>query len=121
MRLGLITIAILGLGLASCQNVSYVMETYSKPGKQVLKTDQGDFWIFDRPDLGKMLTTPGPGTAFGIGVASGMTLGIAKVDPVVQFHQTVALTWFASTGRTCEIKTSSEILRPEYEHTYVCK
>ncbi|EUB95573.1 hypothetical protein PMI07_002061 [Rhizobium sp. CF080] len=107
--------------VAGCQNAGYIMDTYNKVGKQTVVTPGGNFWVFDRPDLGKILTTPTPGTIAGPAVFSGMTLGLVKLDPIVQAHQAVAQMWFAKTGRICEIKTSSEIWRPEYEHLYVCK
>lgn len=121
MKFKYIVAAALVAGLAGCQNAGYIMDTYNQVGKQIVQTPGGNFWVFDRPDLGKIMTSPSPGTIAGPAVFSGMTLGMVKLDPVVQAHQAVAKMWFKQTGRTCEIKTSSEIWRPEYEHTYVCR
>lgn len=108
------------LSLVGCA-AGPVMETYGSISKQVVETDGGDFWVFDRPDIGKILTTPSPGTIAGPAFVSGLTLQAVKLDPVIAAHQAVARAWFAKTGRKCEIKTSFEIWRPEYEHTYTCR
>jgi hypothetical protein len=97
------------------------MTTYNKTGKQVVQVQGGTFWVFDRADLHKILTTPGPGTIVGPAIVGGATLGLVNVDPVMQAHQAVALKYLSSTGRTCDLKTSFEIWRPEYEHTYACR
>lgn len=120
MKKALIACAMVGM-LAGCQNAGYIMETYNKVPKQPVKTASGTFWIFDRPDQGKILTTPTPGSMIVPAYVSGLTLGAAKLDPLVQAHQEVAREWFKKTGRSCEIKTSTEIWRPEYEHTYQCR
>ena len=120
MKLKIAALAAIG-ALAGCQNAGYIMDTYNKVDKKTVHTAGGDFWVFDRPDVGKILTTPTAGTIAGPAVFSGMTLGLVKLDPVVQAHRTVAEMWFKQTGRNCEITTSYEIWRPEFEHTYVCK
>jgi len=112
--------AVLGI-LTGCQNAGYIMDTYGKVDKKTVSTAQGSFWVFDRPDAGKIMTTPTPGSMVAPATISGATLGMVKLDPVVQAHRDVAQQWFAQTGRTCEIKTSYEIWRPEYEHTYSCQ
>lgn len=106
--------------LAGCQNAGYLMDTYNSVKKQTVQTPGGSFWVFDRPDLGKIMTTPTPGTITVPTLVSSSTLGLINVDPVVAAHQNVAKQWFAKTGRNCTIKTSFEIWRPEYEHTYTC-
>ncbi|MBV5264483.1 hypothetical protein [Pinisolibacter aquiterrae] len=97
------------------------METYGSVSKEVIDTPNGTFWVFDRPDIGKIMTTPSPGTIAGPAFLSGLTLGMVVTDPVLASHQAIAKMWFEKTNRKCEIKTSFEIWRPEYEHTYVCK
>lgn len=107
--------------LGGCANAGYVMQTYGDKPHDTLETPHGTYWVWDRPALGKILTSPSPGQAAGLGMVSGLTLGIAKIDPTVQAHQDVVRQWFREQNRNCEIKTSAEILRPEFEHTYACK
>ncbi|WP_376702512.1 hypothetical protein RQ479_21200 [Mesorhizobium sp. ISC25] len=110
------------LAITGCQNTGYLLKTYdaSVAPKHVVQTAGGSFWVFDRPDLSKIMTTPSPGTIAAPAIVSGATIGLVKLDPVVAAHQAVAFQYFTQTGRTCEIKTSIEIWRPEFEHTYVC-
>lgn len=106
--------------LAGCQNAGYIMETYNPVRKVAYSSPTGNWWVFDRPDLGKIMTTPTAGQIAPAAAISGATVGLVKLDPVVQAHQEIAQKHFAATGRTCTIKTSYEIWRPEYEHTYAC-
>ena len=115
-------IAALCAGLGGCAgNWGYVLDTYTSSQGTNIETPNGTYRIWDRPDLGKVLTSPSIGSAIALGAVSGLTFMAVKIDPVVQAHQTAAKQFLASTGRNCEIKTSSEILRPEYEHTYLCR
>lgn len=115
-----LAIAVVAVVLSGCQNAGYIMETYNVP-KKTVKSERGTFVVFDRPDLGKMMTTPSVGTLAGPAFVQGATFGAVKLDPPVQEHQAVARRFFRETGRNCTIRTSSEILRPEYEHTYSCR
>lgn len=121
MRLRIAAVVAVGLAAASCQNAGYMMDTYNKVGKQSVSTDAGAFWVFDRPDLKKIMTSPTPGSMVAPSAVSAATLGVVKVDPLVQAHQKAALQYLSSTGRTCDLRTSSEIWRPNYEHTYSCR
>ncbi|MER8798671.1 hypothetical protein NKH75_31745 [Mesorhizobium sp. M0984] len=118
----MIAVLAAALVIAGCQNSGYLLKTYSASvaRKHVVQTAGGSFWVFDRPDLGKIMTTPSPGTIAAPAIISGATVGLVKLDPVVAAHQAFALQYLAQTGRTWEIKTSVEIWRPEFEHTYVC-
>lgn len=121
MKLKYVAVAA-AIALSGCQNAGYLLKTYDKSvaPKHILTTSAGTWWVFDRPDLGKIMTTPSPGTIVAPAVISGATVGLVKLDPVMQAHQEAAQAWFAQSGRTCSIKTSFEIWRPEYEHTYTC-
>lgn len=116
-----ILIAAICVCLASCQNAGYMMETYDKPGKVVFKSTAGTWWVFDRKDLGKLMTSPTPESMILPATVSGATFGLVTTDPTTFTHQKVAQEFLASTGRACEIKTTTELWRPNYEHTYVCK
>lgn len=116
-----VAIFVLPVGLGGCvANMGYLMDTYGGVQKQVIDVQDGSFWVFDRPDLGKVLTTPSAGTTIGPALVRGLTLTGVDLMPLVQVHQEIALRWLRSTGRSCEIKTSSEIAKPEFEHVYVC-
>lgn len=109
------------LALTGCQNAGYMMDTYNKPGKVQFKSSAGPYWVFDRKDINKLMTSPAPGSMILPASVSGATLGLVKLDPTTFTHQKVALEFLASTGRACEIKTTTELWRPNYEHTYVCR
>lgn len=115
------TMCVMTIVLFGCQNAGYMMDTYNKVGKQQISTDAGPFWVFDRPDLGKIMTSPSPGSMAGPAFISGATLGAVKLDPVLNAHQAAANQYLSSTGRKCTLRTSFEIWRPNYEHTYTCK
>ncbi|MER9710162.1 hypothetical protein NKJ13_07820 [Mesorhizobium sp. M0174] len=115
-----IALAIIAATVSGCQNSGYIMKTYNPVQKQVVQTSGGSFWVFDRPDLGKIMTTPSAGTIAAPAFINGATIGLVNIDPVIAAHQAVAQQYFAQTGRQCTIKTSFEIWRPEYEHTYSC-
>ena len=121
MRMRIAATVVMSLAAASCQNAGYMMDTYNKVGKQSVSIGSATFWVFDRPDLKKIMTSPTPGSMLAPSVVSGATLGAVKVDPLVQAHQNAALQYLSSTGRACDLKTSSEIWRPNYEHTYSCR
>lgn len=116
----LVAICSMAAVLTGCQNAGYMMDTYNKVGKQPVQTAAGPFWVFDRPDLKKVMTSPTPGSMVGPAFIGGATLGTVKLDPVLLAHQDAALKYLSSSGRKCELKTSFEIWRPNYEHTYVC-
>ncbi|MER8536850.1 hypothetical protein NKH61_29445 [Mesorhizobium sp. M1005] len=46
------------LVITGCQNSGYLLKTYSASvaRKHVVQTAGGSFWVFDRPDLGKIMT-----------------------------------------------------------------
>jgi hypothetical protein len=116
------TISVVALSvLTGCvANAGYLMETYGGKPHETMELSGGSFWVWDRPDLGKLMTSPSPGTIAGPALISGLTLSAVNVDPTLAVHQAVARLWFEKTNRKCEIKTSFEIARPEFEHGYIC-
>lgn len=107
--------------LGGCATYSYLLSTYNGVDKTVVSGPGGSYWVWDRPDLGKILTSPSPGTMVPSLVVQNLTLSMANADPKLAAHQQVVMDWFARDGRNCEIKTSFEIARPEYEHSYICQ
>lgn len=107
--------------LAGCANVGYVMNEYGDKRHETISTPYGTYKVWDRPAKRKIMTAPPLGRVAGDATVSGLTFGIAKTDPTVQEHQVVVRQWFREHGRNCTIKTSTEILRPQYEHTYTCQ
>lgn len=120
--MGSVAVVALVVVTAGCvPNAGYLMETYGARSHEVIEIGDGSFWVWDRPDLGKLMTSPSPGTIAGPALLRGLTLGAANLDPVLAVHQQVASLWFERTGRKCSLKTSFEIAKPEYEHTYQCE
>lgn len=101
-----------GLCLAGCAASSHLMDVYSGVQATNIDTPAGEYRIWDRPDLGVMLTSPSAPTI----LARGNNLGL---DPEGD-NVAAARLWFQRSGRNCRITHSTEALHPEYEHTYVC-
>jgi hypothetical protein len=122
---GLIVGVLCALALTGCSTMGagpqYYSATYKTVPKSVVDGPGGKWDVQDLPDQGKIVTTPSGDRQFGIGFASGLTLGLAHLDPGVLDHEAVASTYLASTGRTCELIHSTEIIRPAFETTYECK
>lgn len=70
---------------------------------------------------GKIMTTPNLGAAAGIGVAQGLTLGLADVSPAKEKHEAVARRRLDATGRAaCRIVAGYELIKVQFEFVYVC-
>ncbi|MER8962096.1 hypothetical protein [Mesorhizobium sp. M0701] len=54
----MIAVLAAALVITGCQNSGYLLKTYSASvaRKHVVQTAGGSFWVFDRPDLGKIMT-----------------------------------------------------------------
>jgi hypothetical protein len=113
---------LIGISLSGCAGINKSM-TYSDV-KHVAYRDPSlpiGFWIFDRPDQGKMLINQDPGTAMGAGFAKGLTLGIADTSTPVQVFRNGAQLWLNSTGRRCKVVRVDRVLAPtNFEATYEC-
>ena len=70
---------------------------------------------------GKIMTTPNLGAAAGIGVAQGLTLGLADVAPAKDTHEAAARRRLDATGRAaCRIVAGYELIKVQFEFVYVC-
>lgn len=107
--------------IAGCAGIGRIGSLYAGQEKHVIDTTSGEFWVFDRPDLGSLVTVPGPAAAAAAGAVAGATLTLVNADPVLSLHREVARQWLAKSGRRCEIKASFEPLKPYYEHAYSCR
>lgn len=108
--------------LSGCNSgLGYVEANYGGRPFTDVHTSDGTFQIQDHPDAGKMLTIPSVGDILTHPPPLPGTTIIVEVDPIMLAHQSAAKQWFLQSGRNCTIIKSVEIVRPEFEHTYVCK
>ncbi len=119
MKFKAVTLAAAFVALSGCQ-AGYITETYSKTPKQVVQTKYGTFWVFDRPDIRKIMTTPAPGEMVGPAMVSGLSAGLVDVDPTLSAHREAADVYFKKNGRHCDTRAARELWRPEWEQDYVC-
>lgn len=113
---------VLAAGLSACASVDYVVTTYGNiPAESFALPDGSSYRVFDRPDIGKIMTTPSIRATVTTGVVSQATLGLVDDTPNVVHHRIAAEAWLASRGRTCSlVGASREILTTQFEHDYTC-
>lgn len=109
-------------GLSACASVDYVVTTYGNiPADSFALPDGASYRVFDRPDIGKIMTTPSIRATVTTGVVSQATLGLVDDTPNVVHHRIVAEAYLASRGRTCSlVGASREVLTTQFEHDYTC-
>jgi hypothetical protein len=77
--------------------------------------------IFEHPQRDRIMTTPSIGTAVAVGAASGLTLGIAEIDPPELRHEKAARAYLDQTNRGhCRIVSGYLVVRPQYEFRFDC-
>jgi hypothetical protein len=77
--------------------------------------------IFEHPQRDRIMTTPSIGTAVAIGTASGLTLGMADIDPPELRHEKAARQYLDQTNRAhCRIVSGYLVVRPQYEFKFDC-
>lgn len=72
-----------------------------------MRTAAGAFDVYDRPDLGRLITDPKVGA-----LRSGR--------PDLTDHAAAAARWISGTGRRCAIEGSAKVITPDAEHVYRC-
>lgn len=107
--------------LAGCAGINKSM-TYSDVKHVVFTSPELSFWIFDRPEQGKMLINQAPGSAMADGAVKGLTLGMADPSRPHQVFERGANLWLKSTGRNCTVTDVEEVWAPtNFEATYSCR
>ena len=106
MRFGLAAYMVLiGVRLALAAPAAiYVERTCHGSPQTVVETGAGEWSVWTRLDLGKLITAP----------ALGRKSTVADLAEVARLALTDA-------GRDCEIAASREIMLDEYEHQFKCK
>lgn len=122
-----ILIAIASLSLGGCAGksggLSDALSYDSTPNKV---TVDGTIWnVFEHPSNtstgGRLMTAPTIGTAVGIGMVSGFTLGLANAEPAEGSHEAAARTRLDQSERGhCRITKGYELIRAQYEFTFEC-
>jgi hypothetical protein len=115
-------LAISLLCFAGCSGVDYAMQTYGEV-TPVSFLSRGTSWrIFDKPEDQIMMVTPSIGDVVGAGIVEGITVGAIgnQTAPVTHFRL-AASEYLTSTGRTCTITSTREVVDPQWEFTYECR
>ncbi|MDQ0474517.1 hypothetical protein [Labrys wisconsinensis] len=106
--------------LAGCAGESRPAIAYDTVAHGTIATPGGTFWIWDRPDLGRLKTAPAPGTVAGRGFLRKLMLA-AEGDPALAAHRAAAYLWFARTDRLCEVRSTEPLKGGAYEQAYECR
>lgn len=103
------------LALTACGNVGYVVETYSAKNRTFVEKDGATWWVYDRPDLGRVMVN----APIGAAAVSGATFG--AVEPQYPAFAAVADQFLKAGGRTCAIGTGTEVVTNQVEFPYTCQ
>ncbi len=77
--------------------------------------------VFEHPKGDRIMTTPSIGTGVAMGTVSGLSLGLANVDPPEQRHERAARQYLDETGRAhCAIVSGYLVIRGQYEFRFDC-
>jgi hypothetical protein len=106
--------------LAGCAGESRPVAAYDTVEHGTIATPGGTFWIWDRPDVGRLKTAPAPGTVAGRGFLHKLMLS-AEGDPALAAHRAAAYLWFARTERLCEVRSTVSLKGGAYEQAYDCR
>ena len=112
-----------GLLVAGCTGVNHVVATYgSVPAETVTMPGGATFRVFDRPQLGRIMTAPSLRQAATSGAVASATFGLVDPSPNPVHHRQAAEYYLAASGRTCVLEGGSrEVLPTQYEHLYSCR
>lgn len=102
------------LVLTACGNVGYVFDNYGADNRNLFQYQGKTWWIYDRPDLGRMMVNAPIGDA----AAAGATLGIA--GPQYPSFALAGAAFLASTDRNCAMSEGRELIPQQIEFQYRC-
>ena len=108
-----------GLALTACTGINEAMTKYT--GTEPITYDiVGNKWrIYDQPENGRLMITPGYGKSTSTGFKQGITYGLAG-NPYKEADafQPAATAYLAQ--RNCKISGGHLVLPYQYEFEYVC-
>jgi hypothetical protein len=111
----LITASVASAFLLGCGNLGYVFETYSAKNRTFFEQDGKTWWVYDRPDLNRVMVN----APIGDSMVSGATFGLA--EPQYTAFTKTGRAFLASTGRDCTLSEGREVVSLQVEFNYVCK
>jgi hypothetical protein len=109
-------------GLVSgCANVSYVMDHYRGVDIQQVETRYDTFRVFDKPSDGRLMITSSLSTAFGQGIAGGLSMNLTVAAAPKPVYQEAAEKFLYERGRDCRIQDGYLVLQAQWEFLYECR
>ena len=107
--------------LTGCSGVSYILENYSDVEDESFLHDNRYFYIFDKPEEGKMMITASYSSAAMMGFVEGLTLGIADTDYPGPVYREAGEAYLRKQGKDCQVIRTELLATPQWELEYTCQ
>ena len=105
--------------LAGCAGLNEAMTKYGDTDPVTYKIDGATWRIFDQPENGRLMITPGLGAAGAAGAKQGITFGMAGYEYVQSETFTPPATAYLAQ-RNCKITAGHLVVPTQYEFEYDC-
>lgn len=125
VNLLILSAILLALPLVGCQSKKPTTNRYGGVEMQRFTTTSGDgrgdtYQVFDKPSENRLMIASNVGTSTSLGVAQGLTFGLAGSGGLATKVRGAAQQFLDSTGRNCAIYSVEPIGDPRYEVLYTC-
>lgn len=109
------------VAITGCSGINYAVENYSGVDVERFEANGQTWRIFDKPAEGRLMITPSLGKAVAVGAAKGATFGLSGggASPV-QYFEAAANLFIKSRDESCQVKSGSLVINPQYEFFYTC-
>lgn len=116
----IVSAILLALPLVGCQSQQSTTNHYENVEMQRFTNGGDTYRVFDKPSDGRLMIASNVGTAATLGVAQGLTFGLAGSGGLATKVRGAAQQYLDSTGRNCAIYSVEPIADPKYEVLYTC-
>ena len=115
------TFTLLGLAaiLTGCAGFNEALTKYGDTAPVPYRIDGSTWRIFDQPENGRLMITPGIGAAGAAGAKQGLTFGMAGYEYVQSETFTPPTTAYLAQ-RDCKITGGHLVVPTQYEFEYAC-
>ena len=120
-KLKLVALVVAAGILTGCAGMQYAVNNYTGVKPVGWSHDGLSFLVYDKPDEDRMMITASIGTAAGMGLMQGLTLGIVDADFHRDKYRDAAVAWLTKQGRDCEELDTVLIIKPQWEVKYKCE
>lgn len=111
---------LVAIGGGCANGMNYLIDQYGTMPPQIVSTKVDQWWIFDKPNEGKILVQRNPGSAAAQGFTGGLFGNPAAAAAPKPYYQEAAEAFFAQGDRRCRIKDGYLVMEPSWEFTYEC-